>query len=95
MPPAEKGMFEWLLSPALSPPLPVVPKVDALNGNVLLTTGVLNIGGRLILLNELTIDTSVMVGVGILGQKSSLNGQLECSLFNQMQIFQREEKRSE
>lgn len=60
MPPAAKGMFELLPPPAASSPRIVVVKDEALNDDVF-ATGVPKMGGRLILLKELTIDTRVMV----------------------------------
>lgn len=60
MPPAENGMFGLLLSPVPSSGLMVVGKDDALNADTL-AVGVPKMGGRLILPNELTMDTNVIV----------------------------------
>lgn len=61
MPPAAKGMFELLPAPAVaSSPMIVVAKDEALKDDVF-ATGVLKMGGKLILLKELTIDTRVMM----------------------------------
>lgn len=75
MPPAENGMFELLPSPAPFSALMVV-KDDALNADVL-AVGVLKMGGRLILLNELTIDMSVILNVGMREERWMLSGQRE------------------
>ena len=62
MPPAENGMFGLLLSPPPFSGLMVVGKDDALNADTL-AVGVPKMGGRLILPNELTMDTNVIVSV--------------------------------
>jgi hypothetical protein len=60
IPPAAKGMFELLSPPAAFSPLRLVVKDEALKDDVF-ATGVLKMGGRLILLKELTMDTKVMM----------------------------------
>lgn len=60
MPPAAKGMFELPSLPAASSSLRLAVKDEALKDDVF-ATGVLKMGGRLILLKELTMDTRVMM----------------------------------
>lgn len=63
MPPAENGIFELLLPPSPFSAATVEVKDDALKEDAL-ATAVLNMGARLILLKESTMDPSAMVNVG-------------------------------
>lgn len=82
MPPALKGMFELLPPSAALSPLTVVVKDEALNDDVF-ATGVLKMGGRLILLKELTIDTRVMMSAERREPISMFNKRQEADYLNE------------
>lgn len=82
MPPAAKGMFELPSPPAAFSPLLVVVKDEALNADVF-ASGVLKMGGRLILLKELTMDTRVMMSAERREPMSRFNERQEADYLNE------------